>query len=114
MPGPFILIAGRTSTQGCGISQGKFTDGYVQETSVLQVSPEDLHTLGVGPGDRVRVASAFGHVDVEVLAARKGELPPGVVFIAYGDRSSRLMGPDSHATGMPTSKGIDVTLEKIT
>jgi formylmethanofuran dehydrogenase subunit D len=31
--------------------------------------------------------------------------------LAYGDLSSRLMGGDTHGTGMPTSKGIDVEVE---
>ena len=41
------------------------------------------------------------------------ELPPGMLFIAYGDLSSRLMGSDTHGSGIPTSKGIDVVLEKL-
>ena len=40
-------------------------------------------------------------------------LPPGMLFIAYGDLSSRLMGADTHGSGIPTSKGLDVILEKI-
>ena len=36
---------------------------------------------------------------------------PLLLFIAYGDLSSRLMGGDTHGSGMPTSKGIDVQLE---
>jgi formylmethanofuran dehydrogenase subunit D len=114
MPEPFILIPGRTSKQGCGVSEGKFTEEYVRETTVLQVAPEDLQRLGISPGDMVRLSSAAGRVEVEVAAAKQGELPPGVVFIAYGDLSSRLMEADSHASGMPTSKGLDVVLEKIT
>ena len=46
-----------------------------------------------------------------LVAAKAGELPPGVLFIAYGDLSSRLMEPDTHGSGMPTSKGLDVELE---
>ena len=47
-----------------------------------------------------------------VCHARKAdELPEGLLFIAYGDISSRLMGGDTHGSGMPTSKGIDVELE---
>jgi len=52
-------------------------------------------------------------VDVEIAAAKGDELPPGLLFIAYGDLSSRLMGGDTHGSGMPTSKGLDVTLEKV-
>ena len=48
-----------------------------------------------------------------VTAAKGDELPPGVLFIAYGDLSSRLMGGDTHGSGMPTSKGLDVAMEKV-
>jgi len=40
-------------------------------------------------------------------------LPAGILFIAYGDLSSRLMGGDTHGSGMPTSKGLDVELELV-
>jgi len=109
----FVLIPGRTSKQGCGISEGKFSEGYVSETSLLQVSPADMQRLGLVDGDRVRLASESGQVEVAVAAAKGDELPPGVLFIAYGDLSSRLMGRDTHGSGMPTSKGLDVTMEKI-
>jgi formylmethanofuran dehydrogenase subunit D len=109
----FVLIPGRTSKQGCGISEGKFTDGYRAETSVLQVSPKDMGRLGLNEGDWVRLSSETGAVEVAVTAAKGGELPSGVLFIAYGDLSSRLMGGDTHGSGMPTSKGLDVVLEKI-
>jgi hypothetical protein len=33
--------------------------------------------------------------------------------MTHGDISSRLMGGDTHGSGMPTSKGLDVTLEVI-
>ena len=44
-----------------------------------------------------------GLSDLEIQAAR----------LLYGDLSSKLMGGDTHGTGMPTSKGLDVTMEKI-
>ncbi len=109
----FVLIPGRTSKQGCGISEGKFSEGYQAETTTLQVSPQDMQRLGLAEGDRVRLASETGQVEVAVTAAKADELPEGVLFIAYGDVSSRLMGADTHGSGMPTSKGLDVTLAKI-
>jgi len=48
---------------------------------------------------------------VAVEPAKGDELPTGLLFIAYGDLSSRLMGGDTHGSGMPTSKGFDVMLE---
>ena len=41
------------------------------------------------------------------------ELQPGMLFISYGDKSSRLMGGETHGTGMPDSKGMDVQIEKV-
>jgi formylmethanofuran dehydrogenase subunit D len=107
----FILIPGRTSRQGCGISEGKFGRNYQEETTVLQMAPEDMRRLGLAEGNRVRIASESGKIDVAITAAKDGELPPGILFIAYGDLSSRLMGGDTHGSGMPTSKGLDVELE---
>ncbi len=109
----FVLIAGRTSRQGCGISEGKFAADFLDETRHLQVAPDDLARLGLAEGDRVRVESASGCIEVAVVAAKEGELPAGVLFLPYGDLSSRLMGGDTHGSGMPTSKGIDVALEKL-
>jgi formylmethanofuran dehydrogenase subunit D len=113
MSDTFLLIPGRTSRQGCGISEGKSTQGYLDETALLQVAPEDMVRLGLAEGDRVRLTSAAGQTEVAVTAAKGGELPPGLLFIAYGDASSRLVGADTHGSGMPTSKGIDVVLEKL-
>ncbi len=111
MPETFILIPGRTSDQGCGISEGKFQEKYQREINTLQVSPGDMKRLGLAAGDSVRLKSESGEVEVCVLPARADELPEGLLFIAYGDLSSRLMGGDTHGSGMPTSKGIDVELE---
>lgn len=113
MSEPFVLIAGRTSKQGCGISEGKFTDGYQSEITTLLVCPEDMQRLQLADGDRVRLRSAAGQVEVAVAAARADELAPGLLFIAYGDLSSRLMSGDTHGSGMPTSKGIDVVVERV-
>ena len=111
MPEIFILIPGRTSRQGVGISEGKFGDNYQEETNRLQVSAEDMQRLDLAEGDRVRLTSEHGRVEVCVKQSKGDELPPGLLFIAYGDLSSRLMGGDTHGSGMPTSKGIDVTVE---
>jgi formylmethanofuran dehydrogenase subunit D len=52
-------------------------------------------------------------VEVCIIPAKKDELPEGMLFIAYGDISSRMMGGDTHGSGMPTSKGMDVTMELV-
>jgi len=113
MPHSFILIPGRTSKQGVGISEGKFTEGYRSETETLQVASADMTRLGLKESARVRLKSEFGEIEVKVTAAKGDELPAGLLFIAYGDLSSRLMGGETHGSGMPTSKGLDVVLEVI-
>ena len=109
----FVLIPGRTSQQGCGISEGKFEENYQRETHSLQVAPEDMQRMGLAAGDWVQLTSEHGQVQVAVVESKKDELPPGLLFIAYGDISSRLMGGDTHGSGMPTSKGLDVRMERI-
>ena len=106
----FVLIPGRTSKQGCGISEGKAGSKYQSEINTLRVSPADIAALGLAENDRVRLTSDGGSADVSVAPAGKDELPSGLLFIAYGDVSSRLMGSDTQCTGMPISKGIDVEL----
>ncbi len=108
----FILIPGRTSRQGTSLNEGKFSEGYIEETSTLFMNPEDMSRLALKNGDRVRLRTEQGQVEISCQAAKAGELPAGLLFLPYGDRSSRLMGGDTHGTGMPNSKGFDVELEK--
>src|SRR5690349_1649852 len=112
-PETFILIPGRTSRQGTTLNEGKFSPGYVEETSTLLVSPADMARLGLKNGDTVRLRSEQGQVEIRCQTAKDGELPAGVLFLPYGDMSSRLMGGDTHGTGMPDSKGFDVELERV-
>jgi formylmethanofuran dehydrogenase subunit D len=111
-PETFVLIPGRTSRQGTTLNEGKFTPGYVEETGTLLMNPDDMARLGLTAGDRVRLRSEQGQVELPCQAAKAGELPPGLLFLPYGDASSRLMGGDTHGSGMPTSKGFDVELER--
>ena len=109
----FVLIPGRTSRQGTSLNEGKSSEAYLDETGTVFMSAEDMQRLDVEEGQTVRLESVHGHVDVPCKAGRKNELPDGVLFIPYGPSSSRLMGGDTHGTGMPDSKGIDVTLEPL-
>jgi len=112
-PETFILIPGRTARQGTALNEGKFKDEYQQETSTLFVCPDDMARLSLKNGDRVRLTSEQGSVELQCQSAKMGELPPGLLFLPYGDASSRLMTGDTHGTGMPTSKCFDVELEKV-
>jgi formylmethanofuran dehydrogenase subunit D len=109
----FILIPGRSSRQGTSLNEGKFSADYIDETNTLFMCPEDMKRLGLVNGERLRLRSEHGAVELPCQGAKDGELPTGLLFLAYGDASSRLMGADTHGTGMPDSKGLDVTIEKI-
>lgn len=112
MPEPFILIPGRTSRQGTSLNEGKYSDEYRDEINTLQVCAQDMERLGLVDGDRVRIWNEVGDVTVPCKTAPREELPAGLLFISYGDISCRLMGAETHCSGMPDSKGIDVYLEK--
>ncbi len=113
MTATFILIPGRTSRQGTTLNEGKLSEGYLDETSTLFMNPDDMGRMQLKNGDRVRLRSDQGEVEIACQAAKAGELPPGLLFLPYGDKSSQLMGGDTHGTGMPTSKGIDVEVDKV-
>lgn len=113
MPEIFILIPGRTSKQGTTLNEGKSTDGYLEEINTLQIAPADMQRLQLSDGDRVKVWNEVGEIIVPCKAAKSDELPPGLLFISYGDQSSRLMHGETHGTGMPDSKGMDVHMEKM-
>jgi formylmethanofuran dehydrogenase subunit D len=112
VPEQFILIPGRTSRQGTSLNEGKSSAEYLEETRTLQMSPTDMRRLQLAEGTAVRVWNDVGSVVVPVKAAKGDELPGGMLFISYGDVSSRLMGRDTHGSGMPDSKGLDVWLER--
>lgn len=112
MPEQFILIPGRTARQGTSLNEGKYTEAYRDEINTLQIAPQDMQRLELADGDLVRLWNSVGEVVVPCKTAKGDELPPGLLFISYGDQSSRLMGGETHGSGMPDSKGIDVYLEK--
>jgi len=82
MPEIFILIPGRTSRQGTTLNEGKYSGGYVEETSTLLMCPDDMKRLGLSAGDftdltaRVvglvprgrRIAFLEGGYDLDALA----------------------------------------------
>ena len=112
MPEEFILIPGRTSRQGTSLNEGKYTETYLEEINTLQIASEDMERLGLADGDQVRMWNDVGQVEVPCKTAKGDELPPGMLFSSYGDKSSQLMGGETHGTGMPDSKGLDVFIER--
>lgn len=106
----FLLIPGRTSKQGQQINVGKDEDAYVAMTTTLTVHADDLAECGWAAGDGVRVRSESGEAEFRV---QPGNIPRGMLFVPYGPPTCRLMPTETDGTGMPTSKGWDVEVERI-
>jgi formylmethanofuran dehydrogenase subunit D len=69
--------------------------------------------LGFNSGDKLRLKNHIGEVVVTCVPKKATDLPQGMIFIAYGPTSSRLMESDTAGSGMPLSKHISVQVEKI-
>jgi formylmethanofuran dehydrogenase subunit D len=104
-----ILITGRSTKQGVGISEGKHLADYHTATTVLELSQADMNRYGLHDGDTVRLTSRHGETTVQCRAEK---LPDGMAFMAFGSVINQLMGSETYSTGMPDTKGIEVELEK--
>ena len=65
------------------------------EPAVARMNPADLEKLGIGPGERVVVASAYGEVTLPVTADES--VQAGTVAVAYslpGAPAETLLGPE--------------------
>lgn len=105
-----VLIAGRSLKQGTGMNMGKESAEYRQAVATLEMNRQDMARLGLQDGEAVRLKTVYG----EAIAQGQGaNLPEGLAFIAYGPVSSELMGEETHASGMPNSKGFEVEVERV-
>ena len=104
------LITGRSTKQGAGISTGKGGAEYREATGTIELSPADMARLGLSDGDPVRVESEF---DAAEFRCRRGDVSEGLAFVAFGSACNRLIGGETDASGMPDSKHLKVTIEKI-
>lgn len=105
-----ILITGRSTEQGTGISVGKGRAEYQEATAILDLSPADMARFGLNAGDSVKLRTQYGEVTVK---CRQAELPQGIGFMAFGPVTSALIGGETHASGMPDTKGFEVELERV-
>ena len=102
------LITGRTTKQGTGISTGKERPEYREATSVIELNRADMSRSRLSDGDLVRLKSEFGTAEVE---CRRGDVPEGLAFMAYGPACNKLIGDETYASGMPDSKSMTVEIE---
>ncbi|MEC9032544.1 MAG: molybdopterin dinucleotide binding domain-containing protein [Planctomycetota bacterium] len=109
------MNAGRTTKQGRQINVGKDDAEYEEMVTTLIMHPEDIEDIGASVGASVRVRSENGEGTFvcQEHGGKEGKVPPGMVFIAYGPPTCKLMGQSTDGTGMPTSKGWEVEIEPL-
>lgn len=107
------LIGGRSSKQGTSLCQGKLGADYVDVTSTVEMNVEDMARLGLRNESRVRLRTPGGESIMRCKGRETKDLPPGILFMAYGPLSSELMAGDTAGTGMPLSKNLQVEVEPV-
>jgi formylmethanofuran dehydrogenase subunit D len=104
------LISGRTIQQGVAIESGKEKPTYRTACGIIEMDKADLKALGAWKNTNVKVTSPYGSVIVKAIEATQGP-HPGVAFIPMGPWANSVINPDTYSTGMPTFKGVPVTVE---
>jgi formylmethanofuran dehydrogenase subunit D len=105
-----ILITGRSTRQGAGISSGKELEEYRTATTVIVLNLSDMERFGLRDENVVRLKTRFGAATV---TCRSGDLPEGIAFLAFGPAANQLVGGETQLSGMPDSKGFEIELEPI-
>jgi formylmethanofuran dehydrogenase subunit D len=104
------LITGRSIQQGVAIESGKEKDSYRTACGIIEMDNADLKKLGAWKNTNVRVTSEYGDVVVKAIETTQGP-HPGVAFIPMGPWANSIVDPNTYSTGMPTFKGVPVTVE---
>jgi len=104
------LISGRTIQQGASMEGGKDTDKYMKACGIIEIDDSDFKRLEIMKNTNVRVISEFGNVVVKAVEATQGP-HPGVAFIPMGPWANSVISPETYSTGMPTFKGVPITIE---
>lgn len=107
------LIGGRSSRQGTALCAGKLGADYLDVSTTVEMNVGDMARLGLQADSRVRLRTATGETILRCKGRETKDLPPGLLFMAYGPASSQLMAGDTAGTGMPLSKNLRVEVEPV-
>lgn len=108
----FGLIPGRMTDQGCGIREGKFQDRDQKEIRALQVAPGDMARF-----IRWRSSSTDWRRSSDRLSLYRVGQEERIARKLAVHRLRRYLQPadsrGTHGSGMPTSKGMEATMELV-
>jgi len=105
-----VLITGRSYSQGMGIEFGKLSQQYRRIMNYCEMNEEDMKEIGVTAGSLVKLKSRRGELVLKTARPLQ-EVPRGVVFVPYGPWINKIIDEETHSTGMPSLKGIEVEIE---
>jgi anaerobic selenocysteine-containing dehydrogenase len=84
----------------------------------VEMHPADAAALGVKSGDRVKVTSKIGSIEIEVSVRHENEIMPGIIQITHGWKESNvnMITHDDKfdpIDGFPLMKAVKVNIQKI-
>jgi anaerobic selenocysteine-containing dehydrogenase len=83
-----------------------------------ELHPQDAAALGVAEGQRIRITSRIGSLEVPVKIMSKSEILPGTLQLTHGwkEANANLLTHDDRfdpISGFPLMKAVEVRLEKV-
>jgi len=83
-----------------------------------ELHPQDASALGVSDGDKIRITSRIGSVEVPVKIMSKSEILPGTLQLTHGwkEANANLLTHDDRfdpISGFPLMKAVEVRVEKV-
>lgn len=100
------LVSGRSIGQGRSKVIGKFSEEYLRNVALCELNPEDLKSLGISPGQNVKITTKTGSVVVRSAIASQAS-PRGIIFMPYGPWVNMVIASETYGTGMPSMKGVE-------
>jgi anaerobic selenocysteine-containing dehydrogenase len=83
-----------------------------------ELHPRDAADLGIAEGERIRITSRIGSLEVPVKIMSKSEILPGTLQLTHGwkEANANLLTHDDRfdpISGFPLMKAVEVRLEKV-
>lgn len=104
-----LMTSGRTIKQGEQLYY-KDQPSYTEQTSLCYINPMDLVRIGVLGGDLVRIKSIAGETVFKTVSTT--DVSRGMVFIPCGPHANFILHSETHGTGAPDYKWLDVEVTR--
>ena len=103
------VISCHDTFQQSARQRGSLTAEYQQRSAIMQMSPQDMHSLGIEDKAVVKLTSSAGSVTVQAKSDPRCE--PGFGYIPMSLYSNRLSSYDPLKAKLPNFKNMEVMVE---